>query len=133
MVNLRLGTCALCVCMAAMLVSGCGQTNGALAQSNADTPPSGTARTIPGSTRGTNCVLPFETGRRVNRWALFKFGHCANGGFVPEPGKWSSSGGHLRPFHDHEKARFEASSPGTYTITASCCGGSWQSTIKVRQ
>jgi hypothetical protein len=125
--------CSLRVCVVAVLLAGCGQTNSMLPQSKAGAPALGMARAIPGSTRGTNCIFPSETKRRIDRWARFRFGHCANGSFIHLPADWSSSGGDLRVFHQREDARFTASSPGTYTITASCCGGSWQSTAIVRQ
>lgn len=134
MAKLILRPDALGVCMAAMLLAGCSQTGSTLPLSKPGAAPSGIARAVPAViTRGTNCILPSETNRRVNRWALFRFGHCANGGFVPLPAQWSSSGGDLRVFHEHEDARFSASSTGTYTITASCGGGSWQSTARVRE
>jgi hypothetical protein len=128
------GRYALGVYVGTILLAGCSGTNSTSPQPNMGTPPLSTVRTIPDViTRGSNCILPSETKRRINRWASFMFGHCANGGFVPLQANWSSSGGHLRVFNHREDAIFKASSPGTYTITASCCGGSWQSTANVKQ
>jgi hypothetical protein len=58
---------------------------------------------------------------------------CADSGFLPQPATWSSSGGRLRVSPNQEQARFSASQPGTYTITAQFNGAEPQSIVIVKE